>query len=83
MHDIIELAHNVIAGERAPPDHPTAARHRQPPGARHRVIWPPAPTVIKPSKLATVTTAIITALLQLRDAKRVWVSCPVQSLCLE
>jgi hypothetical protein len=46
-------------------------------------IWPPAPTVIKPSKLATVTTAIITALLQLRDAKRVWVSCPVQSLCLE
>ena len=31
-------------------------------------IWPPAPTVIKPSKLATVTTAIITALLQLLDA---------------
>lgn len=25
-------------------------------------IWPPAPTVIKPSKLATVTTVIITAL---------------------
>ena len=45
-------------------------------------IWPPAPTVIKPSKLATVTTAISNALLQLRDAKRVWVSCPVQSLCL-
>ena len=44
-------------------------------------IWPPAPTVIKPSRLATITTAISTALLQLRDAKRVWVSCPVQSLC--
>lgn len=46
-------------------------------------IWPPAPTVIKPSKLATVTTAISNALLHLRDAKRVWMSCPVQSLCLE
>jgi hypothetical protein len=46
-------------------------------------IWPPAPTVIKPSKVATVTTAITTALLQLRDAKRVCVCCPVQSLFLE
>jgi hypothetical protein len=45
-------------------------------------IWPPAPTVIK-LQGRTVTTAIITALLQLRDAKRVWVSCPGQSLCLE
>ena len=40
-----------------------------------------SPTVIKPSRLATVTTAIITAAVQ--DAKRVGVSCPVQSLCLE
>ena len=67
MHDIIELAHNVIAGERAP-DHQLL---RDIDSRRERgivFIWPPAPTVIKPSKLAPVTTAIITALLQLRDA---------------
>jgi hypothetical protein len=41
-----------------------AARHRQPPERGIVFIWPPAPTVIKPSKLATVTTAISNALLQ-------------------
>jgi hypothetical protein len=48
---------------------PPREQHHRPRGIVF--IWPPAPTVIEPSKLATVTTAIITALLQLRDAKRV------------
>ena len=63
MHDVIELAHNVIAGE-----HNLIIqllRDIDSREERHRVIWPPAPTAIKPSKLATVTTAISNALLQL------------------
>ena len=61
MHDTIELAHNVIAGEH----NLIIQLLRDIDSGRERgivFIWPPAPTVIEPSKLATVTTAIITGL---------------------
>ena len=79
MHDIIELAHNVIAGE----DHLIIQLLRDIDSRRSAASCSSGTDGDKPSKVATVTTAIITALLQLRDAKRVCVSCPVQSLCLE
>ena len=66
--DIIELAHNVIAGaHRLIIQLLRDIDSRRSPGIVF--IWPPAPTAIKPSKLATVTTVISNALLQLRDAK--------------
>jgi hypothetical protein len=61
MHDTIELAHNVIASEH----NLIIQLLRDIDSRRERgivFIWPPAPTVIEPSELATVTTAIITGL---------------------
>jgi hypothetical protein len=46
-------------------------------------IWPPATTVMKPSKLATVTTAHQQCTALAPGRQTVWVSCPVQNLCLE
>src|SRR5512133_1206048 len=45
-------------------------------------IWPPAPTVIKPSKLATVTTAISQCTASASGRQTRLGSCPVQR-CLE
>ncbi len=54
--DIIELAHNVIAGaHRLIIQLLRDIDSRRSPGIVF--IWPPALTVIEPSKLATVTTA--------------------------
>jgi hypothetical protein len=61
MHDTIDLARSVIAGEH----HVIIQLQRDIDSRRERgivFIWPPAPTVIEPSRLAAVSTAIITGL---------------------
>jgi hypothetical protein len=61
VHERIDLAVGVIAGEH----HLTIQllRDIDSPVQRGIVfIWPPAPTVIQPAQLATVTNAIIAAL---------------------
>ena len=55
MHDMIELAHNVIAGEHH--DHPRCATSTAV-GARHRVHLAASTDGDKAVQLATVTTGL-------------------------
>jgi hypothetical protein len=79
MHDMIELAHNVIAGEHH--DHPRCATSTAV-GARHRVHLAASTDCGRAVQGRNGHHRHHHGTASAPGRQRVWVSCPVQRLCL-